>query len=177
MAPSTPPTLSQAGQVPSSIVHADLSARVISPVPIYPHIPLLSESTQHSPELPQTSDLTSRSSPTHVQGASHGQELPPSSHPVLRPVPSTPSWAVDSLGIHTPSDSYYANFTQHFRAAESKMEMPQPTPEPRQGFTPIAPQPVEKPRSTTAKRSREDDESTEVSKRRRRSRSNSSAQL
>lgn len=57
------------------------------------------------------------------------------------------------------------------------MEMPQPTPQSRQGFTPIAPQPVEKPRSTTAKRSREDDESTEVSKRRRRSRSNSSAQL
>ena len=96
---------------------------------------------------------------------------------MLRPVPSTPSWAVDSLGIHTPSDSYYANFTQHFRAAENKMEMPQPTPQSRQGFTPIAPQPAEKPRSTTAKRSREEDESTEVSKRRRRSESNSSAQL
>ncbi|KAF2996270.1 hypothetical protein E8E13_004779 [Curvularia kusanoi] len=63
------------------------------------------------------------------------------------------------------------------RGGESTIKMPQPTPHSRHGFTPIAPQPVDTPRSTTTKRSREDDESGDASKRRRRSSSNASSSL
>jgi hypothetical protein len=57
------------------------------------------------------------------------------------------------------------------------MEMTQPTPQSRLEFTPIAPHPVETPRSTAAKRSREEDENAEMPKKRRRSKSSSSTQL
>lgn len=50
-------------------------------------------------------------------------------------------------------------------------------PQPRRVFTPIAPQPVDTPRIMAAKRSRDDDEFAELSKRRRRSESATSTQL
>jgi hypothetical protein len=55
--------------------------------------------------------------------------------------------------------------------------MPLTAPQPRRVFTPIAPQPIDTPRSLAVKRPRDDDESAELSKRRRRSESTTSAQL
>lgn len=169
--------------MPSSTAHADSSARVISPVPVYPQSSLLSESAQQSVELPQTSDPTSQRSPNHSKVESHGRQSSHGTFSVLQPVPSTSSWSIDPLGIHTPSvqsDSYYANFAQHIRglrSGETCIEMPLTAPQPRRVFTPIAPQPIDTPRSMAAKRPRDDDECAELSKRRRRSESTTSTQL
>ena len=181
----SPPTstFSQATQEPASTAHADSSARVISPVPVYPQSSLLRESAQQSVELPQTLDSTSQRSPAHLKVDSHGQESSHGNFSVLQPVPSTSSWTIDSLGIHTPSlqsDSYYTNFSQYIRGlrtGETTIELPSTAPQPRRVFTPIAPQPVDTPRSMAAKRFRDDDENTELSKRRRRSESTTSTQL
>ena len=184
LSPSTP-TFSQTARVPSSTAHADSSARVISPVPIYPQSSLLNEAAQQSVELPQTSDSTPQRSSTNGKVDSHSQQSPHGNFSVLQPVPSTP-WAVDSLGIHTPtlqSDSYYTNFAQHIRGVrtgETTIELPSSTvtaPQLHRGFTPIAPQPMDTPRLMAAKRLRDDDENAELTKRRRRSESTTSTQL
>lgn len=152
-------------------------------MPVYPQSSLLSDSSRQSVELPQTSDATSQRSPNHRKAESHGQQSPHGSFSALQSVPSTSSWSVDSLGIHTPSvqsDSYYANFAQHIRGprtGETFIDMPLTAPQPRRVFTPIAPQPMDTLRSMAAKRSRDDDESAELTKRRRRSESTTSTQL
>lgn len=156
---------------------------MISPVPIYPQSSLLSESAQQSAKLPPTSDLISQRSPTNVKAESHDQESSHGNFSVLQPTPSTSSWAVDSLGIHTPSqqsDSYYTDFAQHvrgLRTGERPIELPLSAPQPRRVFTPIAPQPVDTPRSMVAKRPRDEDETLELTKRRRRSESTTSTPL
>lgn len=138
---------------------------------------------QQSVELPQTSGVNPQQSPTHLKVELHGPESSHSSFSVLQPVPGTASWAIDSLGIHTPalqSESYYSNFAQHIRGlrtGDSAMELPMTAPQPRRVFTPIAPQPIDTPRSMAAKRARDDEESAEVLKRRRRSESATSTQL
>ncbi|KAF3039767.1 hypothetical protein E8E12_008301 [Didymella heteroderae] len=176
-------TYPQGTLVPSSTAHADSSARVLSPVPVYPQSSLLGESARQSVELPRTSDSTSQRSPNHVESDSHGRQSTHGGSSVLQSVPGTSSWSVDSLGIHTPSvqsDSYHARFAQHIRVlrtGEASIEMPLTTPQPRRVFTPIAPQPIDTPRSMVIKRSRDDEESTELSKRRRRSESTTSMQL
>lgn len=169
--------------MPSTTTHADSSARVLAPVPVYPQSSLLSESGRQSVELPQTSDASLQRSPNHVKVEPHGQQSSHGTFSVLQSVPSTSSWSIDPLGIHTPSvpsDSYYANFAQHIRGlrtGEASIEMPLTAPQPRRVFTPIAPQPIDTPRSLAVKRPRDDDESAELSKRRRRSESTTSAQL
>ncbi|KAJ4991240.1 hypothetical protein SVAN01_03368 [Stagonosporopsis vannaccii] len=178
----SPPTLgfSRPATVPSSVAHADLSSGVISPVPIYPQSSLLKEAAQQLVELPQTSKPTSQQSPAHVKVDLNGQKSPHGNFSVVQPVLSTPSWAVDSLGIQTPSvqsDSYYTNFVQQIRVlrpGDTSMQMALTSPQPRRGFTPIAPQPIDAPRSTGMKRPKEEEDRTEISKRRRRSESTTS---
>ncbi|KAF1930593.1 uncharacterized protein M421DRAFT_3630 [Didymella exigua CBS 183.55] len=176
-------TYRHGSQVSSLTAPTDSSARVISPVPVYPHSSLLSETAQQSVELQQASDVASQRSPNHAKVESHGQPPSHGTFSVLQPVPSPSAWSIDSLGIHTPSlqsDSYFANFTQHqrgLRSGEGSIEMALTAPQPRRVFTPIAPQPIDTPRSMAAKRSRDDDESAELSKRRRRSESTNSTQL
>lgn len=161
----------------------DASARVISPVPIYPQSSLLNEAAQQSIELPQTLKSTSMRSPTHAEMNVHGQGSHHGHFTVAQAVLGTSTWAVDSLGIQTPpvpSESYYTSFAQQLRglrAGETSTEAGMTLPQGRQGYTPIAPQPSEFPRSMAAKRSREDEEYAETSKRRRRSESTTSTQL
>lgn len=57
------------------------------------------------------------------------------------------------------------------------MEMALTGPQARRGFTPIAPQPNDTPRSIVGKRGREDEDHVETSKRRRRSESTTSTQF
>ncbi|KAL1643162.1 hypothetical protein SLS61_009362 [Didymella pomorum] len=176
-------TYPQGTQLPSSTAHADSSARVLSPVPVHPQSSLLGKSGRQSVELPQPSDASSQRSPNHIKVASHGQQSSHGTFSVLQSVPSTSSWSIDPLGIHTPSvpsDSYYASFAQDIRGlrtGETSIEMLLTAPQPRRVFTPIAPQPVDTPRIMAAKRSRDDDEFAELSKRRRRSESATSTQL
>jgi hypothetical protein len=171
------PLYPQVARVPSTTAHADSASRVISPIPIYPQSSLLSESRQQSLEVSQ------QRSPPHVKVESRGQESSHGSFSVLQPVSGSSQWAVDSLGIHTPSmqsDSYYTNFAQHIRGlrtGEAAIELPPNAPHQRHVFTPIAPQPIETSRSMAAKRSRDDDEAVDMSKRRRRSESTTSTQL
>jgi hypothetical protein len=177
------PAFSQAGQLSSSTAQVDCSARVISPIPVYPQSSLLRESAQQAGELQSSPDATSQHSPIPLKGESRGAEPSRSSFSALQPVPSTSSWAIDSLGIHTPliqSDSYYANFASHLRGlrtGETSIEPSLSAPQPRRVLAPIAPQPMETPRLMAAKRSRDEEEAIELSKRRRRSESTTSTQL
>ncbi|KZM25825.1 uncharacterized protein EKO05_0002552 [Ascochyta rabiei] len=180
---SPTPAFSQAAQVPSSVTHTETSVRKISPLRGYPQRSSLSGLVQQSVELPPASEATSQQSPTRLKVESHDQESSHGSFSVLQSVPGMSSWAVDSLGIHTPTlqtNSYYANFAQHIRGprtGETTAELLLNAPQPRRVFTPIAPQPIDTPRSMAAKRSRDDDEIVELSKRRRRSESTTSTQL
>lgn len=181
LSPPTP-TFSQSAHVPSSVSQADSSAKVLSPVPVYPQSSLLSESAQQSIELAPTSIPTSQQLPKHLKAETNGQESSYGTFSVLQPTPST-SWAIDSLGIHTPlvqSKSYFTNFTQHLgglRTGEAAIEVPSSVSQPRRVFTPIISQPIDNSRSIAPKRVRDDDEGSELSKRRRRSESTTSTQL
>lgn len=129
--------------------------------------------------------MISQQTPTHLKFESHGQESSQSKFSTMQSVPSTSSWAIDSLGIHTPSlqsESYYTNFLHHVRGShtsngEMSVEPILHAPQPRRNFTPIAPQPVDTPRITAAKRARDDEEVSDLFKRRRRSESTTSTQL
>ncbi|KAH6639321.1 hypothetical protein C7974DRAFT_388249 [Boeremia exigua] len=172
----------QAGQASSSITHVDSSARVLSPVPVYPQSSLLKECAQQSVELPLISNSTSQRSPTRVKAKARSQQSPHSEFSVAQPGPVA-SWSVDSLGIHTPSaqsESYYINFAQHargLRTGDTSLDMMLSASQARRGFTAIAPQPTDATTLMGAKRSREDDNQAEMSKRRRRSESAMSTQL
>ncbi|KAF9690516.1 hypothetical protein EKO04_011367 [Ascochyta lentis] len=180
---SPTPTFSQAAQIPSSTAQADTLARGISPLPVYPQRSLQCGPAQPSVELAPASETASQLSPAHLKVEPHGQESSHGSFSVLQSIPSTSSWAVDPLGIHTPTlqtNSYYSNSTQHIRglrSGETAAELPLNAPQPRRVFTPIAPQPTDTPRSMVAKRGRDDDEVAELLKRRRRSESSTSVQL
>lgn len=180
LSPPTP-TFSQSAHVPPSVSQADSSAKVLSPVPVYPQSSLLSEPAQQPIEPAPTSNRTSQRFPKHLKADSHGQESSHGTFSVLQPTPST-SWAIDSLGIHTPlvqPKSYYTNFTQHIglHTGETSVEVPSTVSQPRRVFTPIIPQPIDNARSIAPKRARDDDEALELSKRRRRSESTTSTQL
>lgn len=145
-------------------------------MPIYPQSSLLNEAAQESIELPQTSKSASQRSPAHVKAEFKVQEFGHGNFSAIQPGLSTPSWAVDSLGIQTPAvqaSSYYTNFAHHVRG-DTSMETVLTAPQPRRGYTPIAPQPVDIPRSKGLKRSKEEIDQLETSKRRRRSESTTS---
>lgn len=98
---------------------------------------------------------------------------------------SLPSAAVDgpwmnALGIHSSHDAYYSAFPTHSpQLSEPSTELSSnqmTSPQPRRLYTPIAPLPLETPRSHATKRYREDDEEDEP-KRRKRSDSQMSTQF
>jgi hypothetical protein len=118
---------------------------------------------------------------------SHLMERPHSSSSSLHSAPVDTSWTMNPLGIQTANmhhDQYYSTF-QHMarspRLSEPLMELPSnhlTSPQSRRLYTPIAPQPLEAPRSSGTKRTRdEEDEGGEDIKRRKRSDSNTSAQF
>lgn len=90
------------------------------------------------------------------------------------------SWTMNALGIHANHEAYYPAFPTHSpRVSEPSTELSSshmPSPQPRRMYTPIAPLPLETPRSHGTKRQREDDEEEEP-KRRKRSDSQISSQF
>jgi hypothetical protein len=94
---------------------------------------------------------------------------------------------MNPLGIQTASmhhDQFYSNLqhlTRSPRLSEPLMELPSnhlTSPQPRRLYTPIAPQPLEAPRSCGVKRGRdEEDDGFDEIKRRKRSDSNTSTQF
>ena len=87
---------------------------------------------------------------------------------------------MNALGIHGNHEAYYPAFPTHSpRVSEPSTELSSshmPSPQPRRMYTPIAPLPLETPRSHGTKRQREDDEEEEP-KRRKRSDSQISTQF
>jgi hypothetical protein len=93
---------------------------------------------------------------------------------------------MNPLGIQTASlhhDQYYTPFqhmTRSPRLSEPLVELPSnhfTSPQPRRFYPPIAPQPLEVPRSSGVKRERDDDDEDSDAKRRKRSDSNASVQF
>ena len=111
-------------------------------------------------------------------------DRPRSSSDTLHSTPNDVSWAMNPLGIQSSHDHYHPAFNALAHSpglSEPLLELPSShlaSPQPRRLYTPIAPQPIETPRSHAVKRSRdEDDEIPEESKRRKRSESAASTQL
>lgn len=114
-------------------------------------------------------------------------DRPQSSSSSLQSAPVETSWTLNPLGIQTSNmhhDHYYPPYqhlTRSPRLSEPLIELPSnhlASPQPRRLYTPIAPQPIDTPRSSGLKRTREEDEeSCDESKRRKRSDSNTSVQF
>jgi hypothetical protein len=92
------------------------------------------------------------------------------------------SWTMNALGIHANHETYYPSFPTHSpRLSEPSTELSSnqmASPQPRRMYTPIAPLPLETPRSHGTKRVKEEGEDTyEEPKRRKRSDSQISSQF
>jgi len=159
----------------------------MSPVSTHGRDSVRPESSRPSEEPQANSTRGIEQSSARWRPNPHLLDRPHSSSSSLHSAPEDPSWTLNPLGIQTPdlhSEQYYPSF-QHLnrgpRLSEPLMDLSshhlssQP---PRRLYTPIAPQPLEPPRSTGVKRSRdEDDEQGDEIKRRKRSDSNTSAQF
>jgi hypothetical protein len=146
------------------------------------------DSTRPSEEPQTNSSRGYEQSSARWRPTSHLIERPQSSSSSLHSGPD-PSWTVNPLGIQTSNlhhDQYYPSY-QHLsrspRLSEPLMDLHShhhlSSPQPRgRLYTPIAPQPLEPPRSTGVKRSREESEDrSDELKRRKRSDSTPSGQF
>jgi hypothetical protein len=186
---SPPPTstYSYLTKAPTSTARIETSAAAMSPISTHARDSVLPESSRPSEEPPSNPAHALEPSSARWRPTSHLLERPQSSSSSLHSAPLDASWALNPLGIqtaHMQPDHYYSTFphlTRSPRLSEPLMELPSnhlTSPQPRRLYTPIAPQPLEAPRSSGVKRSREDDdESCEEIKRRKRSDSNTSTQL
>lgn len=121
----------------------------------------------------------------HWRPNSHMMDRPLSSSSSLHSAPVDAPWTMNSVGIHAPNlghNHYYSAYPgipRSPRLSEPVLELPSnhhTSPQSRRMYTPIAPQPLETPRSHAPKRAREeDDEGNDEIKRRKRSDSNTSA--
>lgn len=175
------------GKSTPSTTRVQSSALVMSPVSVHAREPVLSKSARPSEE-PQANPAHAMEQPSaRWRPNLHLMERPHSSSSSLHSVPVDTSWTMDPLAIQTANmhhDQYYSTFqhmTRSPRLSEPLMELPSnhlASPQPRRLYTPIAPQPLEAPRSSGMKRTRdEDDDGSEEIKRRKRSDSNTSAQF
>ncbi|KAH7066172.1 hypothetical protein BKA63DRAFT_426012 [Paraphoma chrysanthemicola] len=182
---SPTPSFPYSGQVPVSTSRLEAATAAMSPVSTRTKDSLLPDSTRPSEEPQGNPAHTVDQSSARWRPNSHLQDRPHSSSSSLHSAPLDTSWTMHPLGIQTanlPHDQYYTSF-QHLarspRLSEPLMELPSShltSPQPRRLYTPIAPQPLEAPRSSGVKRSRDDDEDgSEETKRRKRSESNTSA--
>jgi hypothetical protein len=158
----------------------------MSPVSAHARDSVLPESTRPSEE-PQSNPSRAIEQPAaRWRPNSHLMERPHSSSSSLQSG-SVDAWTMNPLGIQATSlhhDQYYSTFqhlTRSPRQDEPLIELAsshQPSPQSRRLYTPIAPQPLEVPRSSGVKHAREeDDEGCDEVKRRKRSDSNTSAQF
>jgi hypothetical protein len=182
-------TYTYVGKAPASSNRRGTPAIAMSPISAHARDSVLPESSRPSEE-PQSNPghLTEQSS-ARWRPNSHLMERPHSSSSSLHSAPVNSTWTMNPLGIHSGNlhhghDQYYAPF-QHLarspRLSEPLMELPSNhliSPQPRRLYTPIAPQPLEPPRSSGMKRTRdEDEEAADEIKRRKRSDSNTSVQF
>lgn len=185
---SPPAPYNYSGKLPVSTTRAETSIATMSPISTHGRDSVLPESARPSEEPQANAVNPIEQSAARWRPNSHLLNRPHSRSSSLHSVPVEPSWTINPLGIQTNDlhhDQYYPNY-QHLtrgpRLSEPLMEHT-PTdhlssPQPRRLYTPIAPQPLEPPRSSVAKRSREEseDHSDEI-KRRKRSDSNTSTQF
>ncbi|CAN9230774.1 unnamed protein product [Alternaria alternata] len=170
------PTLQYSTRAP---VSATQPSAAISPGTVYSRDSVVPESTRPSEEPQSDARSVPRQSTSRFRRQSR---LMDRSHSNLD---SLPSAAVDgpwmnALGIHSSHDAYYSAFPTHSpQLSEPSTELSSnqmTSPQPRRLYTPIAPLPLETPRSHATKRYREDDEEDEP-KRRKRSDSQMSTQF
>jgi hypothetical protein len=137
-------------------------------------------------EEPQGAPIcTVQRSTAHLRPQAHLLDRPHSSSGSMHSISLEAPWTMNPLGIHSPHESYYSPFpavTCSPRSSDPLLEHPSSqlasSPRPQRMYTPIAPQPLETPRSYAAKRSREEDEEvTDEAKRRKRSDSTTSGQF
>jgi hypothetical protein len=183
---SPPPTstYSYLAKAPTSTARIESSAVAMSPISTHARDSVLPESSRPSEEPASNPGLVLDPSSARWRPNSHLLERPQSSSSSLHSAPLDASWTMNPLGIQTANmqhDQYYSTFphlTRSPRLSEPLMDLPSShltSPQPRRLYTPIAPQPLEAPRSSGVKRTREDDEeSCEEIKRRKRSDSNTS---
>lgn len=183
----SPPTqFSKATETAVSVAQVDGSVAAYSPVSEYSRVSeheykhQLDESYANPPKtsLEPSSHLQVESNPPARPRSSPSTFTPdhPSSGPIEYP------WTMNPLGISTPSmhEQYYSSGTypsvraRSPRLSEPAMELATDlaAPQPRRMYAPIAPHPIGPQRTSIPKRSRDDDETSEQSKRRKRSDSN-----
>jgi hypothetical protein len=183
----SPPTSSYAYLSKQHLPTARIDTTLATMSPISSHA-REAESTRPSVEPHAHSTRGIEQSSARWRPSSHLlDERPTSSSSSIHSGP-VDSWTVNPLGIqttHMQHDQYYPSYhhlSRSPRMSEPLMELPSHhhlgSPQPRRLYTPIAPQPLEPPRSTGVKRGRsEDQDQSEDSKRRKRSESNNSAQF
>ncbi|CAO2649756.1 Nn.00g010480.m01.CDS01 [Neocucurbitaria sp. VM-36] len=183
----SPPTpdMQYSGKPSVSAAQIDPPPAAISPVSAYSRDSVVLASTRSSEEpQPDLSGATQRAT-KHFRARSHLMDRPNSSSAALRPAPVEVSWPMSPLGIHSSHDPYYPAFptmTRSPRLSEPLIEqLPSShltSPQTRRMYMPIAPQPMEVPRSHGVKRfPEEDDDAVDEVKRRKRSDSNTSVQF
>lgn len=181
---SPTPAFAYSTKPPSSTAQTDPLPSAISPVSVYSGDSVVSHSGRPSEEPQPDLSCPVRPPMARLRTSSHLMDRPHSSSGVLHPTPIEVSWPMNPVGIHSPHDSYYPSFPTMARSprlSEPLMELPSnhlASPQPRRLYHPIAPQPMDAPRSHGTKRSRdEEDDSLDDMKRRKRSDSNTSTQF
>ncbi|KAF2119671.1 hypothetical protein BDV96DRAFT_486726 [Lophiotrema nucula] len=184
----SPPTqFSKAADAPTSLAR-DPSVAAYSPVSEYSKVsePPQGETGRPSDESYTDAPRMSTEQTAHLQVDPHPPTRPRSSPSTFTPNqpssgPAEYPWTMNPLGISTPMmhEQFYSGSTYpSVRARTPRMSEPAmelaadlAAPQPRRMYAPIAPHPLG-PRTSMPKRSREDDELSEQSKRRKRSDSN-----
>ncbi|KAL5113237.1 hypothetical protein ACEQ8H_008891 [Pleosporales sp. CAS-2024a] len=172
---------------PLSTHRIETSAVAMSPVSAHARDSVLPESSRPSEEPQPNPPRAPDQSFARWRPNSHLLDRPHSSSCTLRSAPVEPAWTMDSLALQPASlhhDQFYQPYqhlTRSPRLSEPMLELLSnhlASPQPRRLYPAIAPQPLEAPRSTALKRSRDDDEEAlEDFKRRKRSDSNTSVQF
>ena len=178
MSPSAPAFSHYGANSAVTTSQIDPPPPAVSPVSAYSRDSVAVASRRPSEE-PQSAQPT-----RHLGPQSRIVDRPQSSSSTLHSTPGEVAWPMNPLGIHSSHDPYHSAFPTMTRSpclSDSLLELPSnhhASPRPRRMYTPIAPQPIEAPRSHAVKRSRDEEEDIpDESKRRKRSDSNTSTQL
>ncbi|KAG9194365.1 hypothetical protein G6011_04400 [Alternaria panax] len=156
------------------------SLATISPGTIYSRDSVVPKSARPSEEPQSDARSIPQQSTSRLRRQSHLMDQPHSGSDSLHSATVENSWTVNALGIHSNHEVFYPTYTTHSpRLSEPSIELSSSqmtSPQPRRVYTPIAPLPLETPRSHGTKRFREDEEEEEP-KRRKRSDSQMSTQF
>ncbi|KAF2032884.1 hypothetical protein EK21DRAFT_86889 [Setomelanomma holmii] len=183
----SPPTSNYpfAGKAPVSLSKVETTAAAMTPNSVNARDTTQAKLTSPSEEAQNNSARALDQSSAQWRPNSHLMDRPHSSSSTLHSGPIDNSWNMNPLGIQSTNlqhDHYYSTFqdlSRSPRLSEPLLELPSThltSPQPLRLYTPIAPQPLEAPRSSVTKRGRQEDEDRgEEIKRRKRSESHASA--